>query len=436
MSRKPRKRRVPAYLVYHEGRIYYRYRARVVHRGHEAIRNVFVLSEFPDSWERSLVAVREHRAEVEMALRHAVDQHLDGLELPTTLWALAGEWLADCEEREVRTDVERYRVEVLLETLGRDLSAEALTTDHVLEWRRRLRRERDLSKSSANAYLALLKMVLALAVRRGRLASNPAAAVTALPIQRPDPETLTVEQARALFSALPKFELLQAERESARRARAMGSGSPSAVPLRGIVLAAYYTLARTGNVLRLRWEEVDVEGGVIRFAETKNTRRAGVRVVAPMRAPLRRYLEERWPGPGAAGWVFPSPATGQPFVDVRKAWVSLLRLANAELAGGALIPEGFRLYNLRHSGASHLAASGAMSAAEIAELMGDTRVETVERRYFKLDESRLRRRLELAAQDPDLAAIDAAAGTTTAPTKPQVKAGRMAAGINRGGVVN
>lgn len=432
------KRRVPAYLVEHHGRIFYRYRARVVHRGHEAIRNVFVLSEFPESWERSLAAVREHREEVLGALRRAVDDHLDGLELPTTLETLAGEWLADCEEREVRTDVERYRVEVLLETLGRELPAEALTADHVLEWRRRLRRERGLSKSSANAYLALLKMVLALAVRRGRLGANPAAAVSALPIQRPDPETLTVEQVRALFAALPKFERLQAERESARRARAMGVGLPSAVPLRGIVLTAYYTLARTGNVLRLRWEEVDVEGGVIRFAETKNTRRAGVRVVAPLRAPLRTFLSERWPGPGARGWVFPNPVTGEPFVDVRKAWVSLLRLANAELAaaGGGLIPEGFRLYNLRHSGASHLAASGAMSAAEIAELMGDTRVETVERRYFKLDESRLRRRLELAAQDPDLATIDALASPTIPPSKPGDGTGRKASDNKRRLVVN
>jgi len=435
VSRK-RKRRVPAYLVEFKGRIFYRYRARVVHRGHEAIRNVFVLSEFPDSWERSLVAVREHRTGVEAALRRAVDEHVDGLELPATLEILAGEWLADCEEREVRTDVERYRVEVLLESLGRQLPAETLTAGHVLEWRRRLRSERHLSKSSANAYLALLKMILALAVRRGRLASNPAAAVTALPIQRPDPETLSVEQVRALFAALPQFERLQTERENARRARPMGAGLPSAVPLRGIVLTAYYTLARTGNVLRLRWEEVDVEGGVVRFPETKNTRRTGVRVVAPMRAPLRTFLSERWPGPGARGWVFPNPATGEPFVDVRRAWVSLLRLANVALAGGPLIPEGFRLYNLRHSGASHLAASGAMSAAEIAELMGDTRVETVERRYFKLDEGRLRRRLELAAEDPDLAAIDALAAPSIPPSKGPDESGRKASGIKRGLVVN
>lgn len=438
MSRK-RKRRVPAYLIEFKGRIFYRYRAHVVHRGHEAIRNVFVLSEFPDSWERSLVAVREHRIEVEAALRRAVDDHVYGLELPATLEVLAGEWMADCVEREIRTDVEHYRVEVLLDTLGRQLPAESLTAGHVLEWRRRLRAERKLSKASANAYLALLKMILALALRRGRLASNPAAAVTALPIQRPAPETLSVEQVKALFAALPAFEHAQKQRQEARRLRPMGAGLPSHVPLRGIVLTAYYTLARTGNVLRLRWEDVDVEGGVVRFPETKNTRRTGVRVVAPMRAPLRTFLSERWPGPGAQGWVFPNPETGEPFVDVRRAWTALLRLANAELArtGGALIPETFRLYNLRHSGASHLAASGAMSAAEIAELMGDTRVETVERRYFKLDESRLRRRLELAAADPDLSAIDdILAQPSTGPTKAADGAGRIASDIKRGHVVN
>lgn len=425
MTKRQRKRKAPSYLTEHDGRIYYRYRARIVHRGFEGIKNVFVLSAFPGSWERSLVAAREHRAGVETELRREIDEHLDGLAQPTTIKALADEWIADCREREIRTDVLAYQVEVLLDTLGRETPADNLTADRVLEWRRRLRHDRKLGKVSANAYLGILKMILNHAVRRGRLATNPATAVTALPVQHPAPSTLTVEQVRALFAALPAFENAQKRCQEARRTRPMGAGSPSYVPLRGIVLTAYYTLARTGNVLRLRWEQIDLENGVIRFPQTKNTRRAGVRVVAPMRTPLRAYLSGL---PGShSGWVFPSP-TGEPYVDVRKAWKALLKLADAELvkAGNMPIPVMFRLYNLRHTGASHLAASGAMSAAEIAELMGDTRVETVERRYFKLDESRLRRRLELAAADPDLAAIDAAANPTKNTRDLPVKPGQMA----------
>lgn len=432
-----RKRRVPSYLVEHNGRVYYRYRARIVHRKYVGIKNVFVLSEFPADWQRSLVAVREHRQGVEAELRREIDEHIDGLAEPTTLARLAAEWLADCREREIRTDVLTYQVEVLLDTLGRETPADSLTSDCILDWRRRLRRDRQLGKTTANAYLGILKMICSHAVRRGRIAGNPAALVTALPIQRPDPATLTVDQVRALFAALPEFEHLQAGREIARRVHPMGAGMPSAVPLRGIVLVAYYTLARTGNVLRLMWADVDLDSGVVRFPETKNTRRTGVKVVAPMRAPLRAFLSEH--RESASGpWLFPNPATGAPFRDVRKAWTSLLKLANVALAKAAspLIPGGFRLYNLRHTGASHLAASGAMSAAEIAELMGDTRVETVERRYFKLDESRLRRRLELAAADPDLAAIDAEAAPSTSPSKVQVKPGRMATAIKQPVEVN
>ena len=50
-----------------------------------------------------------------------------------------------------------------------------------------------------------------------------------------------------------------------------------------------------------------------------------------------------------------------------------------------------------------------MSALEIAQLMGDTRVETIERRYFALDTARLRAGMERAATDPELALIDNAA---------------------------
>jgi len=423
MPRKRRRRSAPTYLTTRDGRIYYRYRMVVTHRGYRVVRNVNSLSDHPHDWQASLEAVQGHRQRVRAKLVEAIEGHATRATRPATIRELADEWLADCEEREVRTDVERYRLEVLCDSLGGDAEPDRMTADHVLRWRRELRRARSLSPASANAYTALLKMILNHGIRRGRIKRSPAEHVTPLPVQRPDPETLTVEQMAALLEALADFERYQERERQQRKVRPMGTGTPSAVPLRGIVLTAYYTLARTRNVLELRWEQVDLEHRLIRFPETKNTRRAGVRVVAPMREPLHRYLVTARPV-DAGGWVFPSPA-GRPYRDVRKAWRRLLGMANDRLAQAAaelgvapnLIPPGFRLYNLRHTGASHLAASGAMSAAEIAELMGDTRVETVERRYFRLDVERIRRGLERAATDEELAEVDRRAIDTPASTQ-------------------
>ena len=286
---------------------------------------------------------------------------------------------------------------------------------------------RTLGPVTVNAYLALLKSVLLFAVRAGRLDRNVAAHVRPLPTKRGEPETLTHDQVAALFAALGKWECVQAEALAKQESsHPMGSGSPSRADLRGIVYVAYYTLARKTNVLRLRWEHVDIGAGVIHFPETKNTRKSNVRVVAPMRGPLVQYLGTRHPGLGGSGWVFANPDTGKPYTDVRKPWRSLIKIANGKLDGDSQIPLAFRLYNLRHTGASHLAATGTVSAIEIAELMGDTRVETVERRYFAVHADRMKRSLANASRDPDLARIDRAADGTRDGTSERYKTGQIA----------
>lgn len=407
--RRKRRRSAPTYLSQRPGdhRIFYRYRLVAVHRDHRLVRDVFSVSEYPHDWAASLEAVRVHRAATRDALVREIDAYLDRQSAAAnpTLGELAADWLTDCRDRGVQVEhTERYRVAIMLDTLG-DRPAASLTADDVLDWRRRLRDDRGLSASSLNAYLVLFKMICNFAVRRGRLARSPAAVVPPLIVQRDDPATLSIAQLRAVLDALPAWQALQGARLVSRHTTPLVHGAPSNVPLEGIILTAYYTLARTRNVLTLRWDQVDLDNRQIVFPDTKNTRRSGVRVVAPMREPLCVHL---WTlAASAAGpWVFPNPTTGEPFVDVRKAWHELLRIANRNLAQRDQIPPGFKLYNLRHTGASHLAASGAMSAAEIAELMGDTRIETVERRYFKLDAERIRRSLERASLDPDLHALE------------------------------
>ena len=247
--------------------------------------------------------------------------------------------------------------------------------------------------------MTLLQGTLNLAVRRGVIPTNPLRYLGKLPEAERIPEALSVRQVQALIAALDGYDALAAAGEwsRAQAARRTNPTRVSPVPLRGIVLTCYYTMARTGNVLALRWEDVDLERGEITFRRTKNRRR----LVVPIRAALAEYLAHVHPGPGATGYLWPSPRTGRPYTDVARSWRQLIGLANASLTAGETIPAGQRLYSLRHSGISHLLLAGVPPQA-VAQL-ADNSITVIHRHYAHLHDDALRHAIEIADASAALA---------------------------------
>lgn len=150
------------------------------------------------------------------------------------------------------------------------------------------------------------------------------------------------------------------------------SESPNLYPL---VVLTLSTGMRRGEVRGLKWEQVELQKGVIILDTTKNgeRRRVAVRGVALdlLREHARvRRIDTNFVFPGAK-----SAKTGQPF-DVEHFWQ--LAVAEAGL-------KDFRFHDLRHSTASYLAMSGA-SLLEIAEVLGHKTLQMV-KRYSHLAES-------------------------------------------------
>ncbi len=120
-----------------------------------------------------------------------------------------------------------------------------------------------------------------------------------------------------------------------------------------IVLLAIATGARQGELLGLRWRDIDFERGVAVLHHTKNRERRAVPLegealsVLKELAQVRRIDSDRVFANGKGRVTFP-----------RQAWTKALE--GAEL-------ENFRFHDLRHTAASYLAMSGA-TLAEIAEL--------------------------------------------------------------------
>jgi integrase len=158
------------------------------------------------------------------------------------------------------------------------------------------------------------------------------------------------------------------------RERLLEACKTSASPyLHTLVVLALSTGARQGELLNLRWSDVDWRRRVLTLHDTKNKDR---RLLPLVHYALQLMEEHNKVRNIASDWVFPSPSRPMKPWDCRSAWLSALRKANIQ---------DFRFHDLRHSCASYLAMNGA-SLAEIAEVLGHKTLQMV-KRYAHLSEA-------------------------------------------------
>lgn len=112
-----------------------------------------------------------------------------------------------------------------------------------------------------------LNGAMGLATRYGALTVNPMRDVGGITVTKKDPEALTQDQLRAVRTAALQWQTPTGK-----------VGRPRTLPLCDIVDLMIATGARIGEVLALRWTDVDLEGGwvtlagTIAFTDTKPSR--------------------------------------------------------------------------------------------------------------------------------------------------------------------
>jgi integrase len=140
-----------------------------------------------------------------------------------------------------------------------------------------------------------------------------------------------------------------------------------------LVVLALSTGARHGEIINLRWSDVDLQRRVIILHDTKNKERR----LLPLAHYALQFMEAHSKVRNiASDLVFPSPSNPMKVWDSRSSWLSALQKANIQ---------NFRFHDLRHSCASYLAMNGA-SLAEIAEVLGHKTLQMV-KRYAHLSEA-------------------------------------------------
>ena len=138
-----------------------------------------------------------------------------------------------------------------------------------------------------------------------------------------------------------------------------------------IVQLAISTGMRQGEILNLKWDDVDLEKNRCILHETKNGDRRSVPFPPQVRKTLVDWMKVRKIN---SDLVFSGKNPKTP-IFIRKPWMDVVKEAEFE---------DFRFHDLRHTAASYFAMSGA-SLAEIAEILGHKTLQMVQR-YAHLSE--------------------------------------------------
>lgn len=236
-----------------------------------------------------------------------------------------------------------------------------ITTKVIAEYVEK-RRGQGVANSTINRDLALLRVVL----RKAHAEWEWLDVVPSFPkLKEPPPRArwLTAEEMERLVAVCPPH-------------------------LRAVVITAFNTGGRIGEILGLRWSEVDLERKTLRFLRTKNDQPRGIPMNARLVATLSALKAERERGREGAGAVNALSGNvftykGEPIGSVKKSF------ARACVRAGI---EDFHIHDTRHTFASHLVQEG-VPLLEVKELLGHKTLAMV-MRYAHLAPDNLRGAVE------------------------------------------
>ena len=221
----------------------------------------------------------------------------------------------------------------ILPAFGKNRLDQIASVD-VERWRNtRLRSPRQLGKgimapASVRLELALLKTILGLAVRDGLIEKNPVKAVKMPRVNNQRDRVATPD-------------------EYARLQRAVSQKAPYLGP---ILVLAYETGMRKGEILGLRWANLKRRPGFAYLPDTKN----GTSRWVPLNAMAREALDS-WPRRADTDLVFSGPM-GKP-MGIKTAWKSLWRRARVD---------NLRFHDLRHTFTTRMLEKGVSIRAIMA----------------------------------------------------------------------
>jgi integrase len=214
-----------------------------------------------------------------------------------------------------------------------DQKLSRLTNEDVVQWKRKLAAE-GTSKTTLAIYHRQLRAAFNRAIKWGLVENNPFAVVEIARDRAEDRPTkdMSFEEVRSLLRVIDE------------------TGD---IPFGNYVKFLAYSGCRRGEIVRLRWEDLDLENWTIRIYAEK-TRRS---MVIPINKALRRVIERMQIR--EAGFIFETQSNRGDARRKGQAWSKdFVTHRFKEYTRAAGLPEHYSLHSLRHTYATHLRKKG------------------------------------------------------------------------------
>lgn len=204
------------------------------------------------------------------------------------------------------------------------------------------KRKQEVSGTTVNRELSCLKHMLNMAIDEGIIVQNPVKKV------RFFPENNTIERI-----------LTPSEKE---RLIAESKGY-----LRVFIIIALNTGMRKGEILSLKWSQVDFTRGFIKAEQSKSGKTRTIPMNSLVGSTLRELIQEA----ESKEYVFWNPKTNKHIMDVKKGFKKACEAAGIK---------NLRCHDLRHNFASSLVESG-VDIVTVSQLLGHSDINLTAKRY-------------------------------------------------------
>lgn len=272
-----------------------------------------------------------------------------------TFKAWVAEYLPEVEQRKKSASDDKRYLEWAAESWRKAINKVSVNdVRHLVEKRRK-----DHGPISANRFLASVRTCLQAAWRAGWVLDNPAMKVQLLPENEPRARVLSDEELKAVLDALEAL-------------------TDPWVRLAFDMLLS--TGARKSEVLRARWEDIDLEHALWRIPSPK----AGKPQVVPLPKTTVARLQNT---PRVGEWVIPGRKEGKPRDDLRKPWLAVRKAAGVE---------DVTIHDLRRTYGLHVARTAGLHVA--SKLLRHSTVRITEQVYAPLGIDELRAATEKVAR--------------------------------------
>lgn len=234
-----------------------------------------------------------------------------------------------------KTDLSRTKV--LVDYFGANTLVDAIRPANIESFKKHLLKDLERSPATINRYLEQLGTMLNMAVSNRYIKESPMKGVKKFRCEHHTIRYLTREEEVELYKHLPEY-------------------------LKLIVTVALHTGLRRGNILELRWEQINFDYKMIEVLKNKGNKKIQIPLSETLYEEFSKIRQNE-------GYVFVNPETGLPYQDIKKAFNTAKEKAGIK---------DFRFHDLRHTVATRLVEKG-IDLAVVQDLLAHSNIQTTMR---------------------------------------------------------